>query len=107
MNLASPTEVNMRWMSFRTQYNHPSTQTLSVEDISFFLHFGTVKYIVVVTNQGTVHYLYKDEQYEYGKAKQLLDECVSQLNNKSSLKDYYYAGLSFLARCSEVGLYYR
>ena len=46
-------------------HNHPSTQTLSLEDIRFFLHFESVKIMVVVTNQWTVHYLCKDKEYDY------------------------------------------
>ena len=87
-------------------HNHPSTQTLSIEDIRFFLHFATVKVISVVSNQGTVHYLMKTDKYEYETAKGLYNECVEDLNKESSKKDIYLASLSFLSKCSEVGLFY-
>lgn len=87
-------------------HNHPTTQTLSVEDIRFFLHYSSVRIIAVVTNQGNIHYLCKDKDYCYENAKKIYDECVESLNHKSQLKDFYLAGLSFLARCSEAGLFY-
>ena len=87
-------------------HNHPSTQTLSIEDIRFFLHFSTVKVISVVSNQGTVHYLMKTDKYEYDTAKKLYNECVFNLNIESSKKDIYLASLTFLSKCSEVGLFY-
>lgn len=68
-------------------HNHPSTQTLSLEDIHFFLKYAAIKLIIVVTNQGKVHYLCKDKAYSY-------------------LKEVYMAGLTFLAHCSEAGLFY-
>ena len=87
-------------------HNHPSTQTLSIEDIRFFLHFATVKVISVVSNQGTVHYLMKTEKYEYETAKDLYSGCVEDLDINSSKKDIYLASLCFLSKCSEVGLFY-
>ena len=88
-------------------HNHPSTQTLSLEDISFFMHFTSVKIIAVVTNQGNIHYLCKDDDYDRDAAKKLFKECVDNLGDSFNAKELYAAGLSFLARCSEVGLYYR
>lgn len=88
-------------------HNHPSTQTLSLEDIRLFLHYASIRYIVVVTNQGNIHYLRKDDDYSYEAARELFVECIEGLSEKSSVKEIYTAGLSFLARCSEVGLYYR
>ena len=38
-------------------HNHPSTQTFSLQDIQFFLQYPILEVIVVVSNQGTVHYL--------------------------------------------------
>ena len=87
-------------------HNHPSTQTLSLEDIRFFLHFESVKIMVVVTNQGTVHYLCKDKEYDYFSSVELYKECIAGLTSKSKVQEYYMAGLTFLTRCSEVGLFY-
>ncbi|MCM1049987.1 MAG: hypothetical protein NC433_16345 [Clostridiales bacterium] len=87
-------------------HNHPSTQTLSIEDIRFFLHFESVKVMVVVTNQGIVHYLCKDDEYDYLDSVELYKECIAGLTSKSKRQEYYMAGLTFLARCSEVGQFY-
>ena len=41
-----------------------------------------------------------DDEYE------LFKECIHELEPGSSPKDLYLSALSFLAKCSEVGLYY-
>lgn len=87
-------------------HNHPSTQTLSIEDVRFFLHFESIRIMVVVTNQGTVHYLCKDKEYNYNASMELYNECIAELTAKSKVQEYYMASLTFLARCSEVGLFY-
>lgn len=61
---------------------------------------------MVVTNQGTVHYLCKDNDYNYSASMKLYSECVAGLTMKSRVKEYVLASLTFLARCSEVGLFY-
>lgn len=89
-------------------HNHPSTQTLSIQDIRLFLHYDFVKYIVVVSNQGTVHYLMKDEYYDFHAAERLRVECCSGLKKGvATAKDFYNAALDFLTHCSEVGLFYQ
>lgn len=49
-------------------YNHPSTQTFSLTDISFFLQYDNVKMMSVVSNYGKVHYLYKDAKFNLDEA---------------------------------------
>ena len=49
----------------------------------------------------------RDEDYDYENARRLYNECISGLEKDSSQKEVYEAGLIFLARCSEAGLYYR
>ena len=88
-------------------HNHPSTQTFSLQDIQFYLEYPMLKVIVVVSNQGTVHYMMRDKNYDYKKAFQLFRECIADLRRNSPVKEQYLAALSFLAKCSEVGLYYR
>ena len=44
-------------------HNHPPTQTLSLQDVNLFLSNASIRVIVVVSNQGTVHYLRKDKDY--------------------------------------------
>ena len=62
--------------------------------------------MVVVTNQGTIHYICKDEGYSYEEAKALFDDCLEGLTIHSSAEDFYLAGLEFLSECSTVGLFY-
>ena len=87
-------------------HNHPSTQTLSLQDIYLFLSTVTVRLIVVVSNQGTVHYLLKDNHYVFSAARDLYNSCVDDLSKDSSEQESYNAALDFLAHCSEAGLYY-
>lgn len=37
----------------------------------------------------------------------LWKKCTEELDKNSTVKELYYAALSFLAVCSEVGIYYR
>lgn len=88
-------------------HNHPSTQTFSLQDIQFFLQYPMLEVIVVVSNQGTVHYMMRENGYDYRRAFELFKECISDLTPDSPVMEQYLAALSFLAKCSEVGLYYR
>lgn len=45
-------------------HNHPSTQTFSLEDVPFFVQHPMLEVIVVVSNQGTVHYLKRDKDFD-------------------------------------------
>ena len=49
----------------------------------------------------------RENGYDYRKAFELFNECISELKPKSPIMEQYLASLSFLAKCSEVGLYYR
>ena len=88
-------------------HNHPSTQTFSLQDIQFFIEFPMIEVMVVVSNQGTVHYLKRDKDYNVNLAIELFKECIDGLAKNSPMSEVYLASLSFLAKCSEVGLYYR
>lgn len=88
-------------------HNHPSSQTFSLQDIQFFIEFPMIEVIVVVSNQGTVHYLKRDKDYNVKQAINLFKECIDGLSKNSPMLEVYLASLSFLAKCSEVGLYYR
>ena len=87
-------------------HNHPSSQTFSLQDIQFFIEFPMIEVIVVVSNQGTVHYLKRDKGYNVKQAIELFNECIEGLSKNSPMTEVYLASLSFLAKCSEVGLYY-
>lgn len=88
-------------------HNHPSTQTFSLEDVQFFVQHPMLTVIVVVSNQGTVHYLKRDKDYDYGKVVVLFKECIQGLKRNSPSSEVYMATLTFLTKCSEAGLYYR
>ncbi|MBR1862305.1 MAG: hypothetical protein IJ796_10705 [Lachnospiraceae bacterium] len=88
-------------------HNHPSTQTLSLQDVNLFLSNISVRLIVVVSNQGTVHYLWKDKNYSFSVAKELYNSCVEDLTSSSSVSESYAASLDFLTHCTEAGLYYQ
>lgn len=60
----------------------------------------------VVSNYGKVHYLCKDKKFDLNEAIILWEKCTEELNKQSTVKELYYAALSFLAVCSEVGIYY-
>lgn len=38
-------------------HNHPSTRTFSLEDMYLFLRQDNLKYMVMVSNQGQIHYI--------------------------------------------------
>jgi proteasome lid subunit RPN8/RPN11 len=99
--------VSKKSVAIVVLHNHPSTQTFSLQDIQFFIQYPMLEVIVVVSNQGTVHYLKRDKEYDYKQAFQLFRECIEELNQNSPVMEQYLASLSFLAKCSEVGLYYR
>ena len=88
-------------------HNHPSTQTFSLEDVQFFVQHPMLEVIVVVSNQGTIHYLKRDKDFDYDKVVVLFRECIQGLTRNSPSSEMYMATLSFLAKCSEAGLYYR
>lgn len=88
-------------------HNHPSTQTLSMEDIRFLMHFEAIRLMVVVTNQGTIHYVCKEDTYDHTEAVKLYKECADSLKKGSRPEEFYEAGRTFLKRCSEVGMYYQ
>ena len=78
-------------------HNHPTTKTFSPDDIRFFLMYKMLKYIVVVINQGTVHYMMKDEKYNFKEAVKLYTECLEELDDDASVSEIYAASLSFIA----------
>ena len=87
-------------------HNHPLSQTFSLEGIRFFLVYSTVAVISVVSNQGTIHYLYKDKQYDFHKAFALFKEFAAKATKNLTVKEHYDLALSFLKQCGEAGLFY-
>lgn len=99
--------VSQKSVAVVVLHNHPSIQTFSIQDIRFFIEFSVLEVMVVVSDQGTVHYLRREESYDLKKAISLFNECVEGLKKDSPLTEVYLAALSFLAKSSEVGVYYR
>lgn len=58
-------------------------------------------------NVGTIVNLKRDREYDYKRAFQLFRECIDRLEKDSPTMEMYMTSLTFLARCSEVGLFYR
>lgn len=71
--------VSQKSVAVVVLHNHPSIQTFSIQDIRFFIEFSVLKVMVVVSNQGTVHYLMREENYDFKKAVALFNECVENL----------------------------
>ena len=93
-------------------HNHPSTQTFSLDDLLLFLDTYSVIMMIVVTNQGTIHYIKKEQKYDWEKATDFLLTVVRDIKKEhpfwrlNSAKYSYIASTKYLALCSEVGLYY-
>lgn len=87
-------------------HNHPSTKTFSLVDLQFLLIYTRIKMLVLVSNQGTVHYIQKGKEYDRDAAVKLIRKCAEEYNIESSVAERYRASLAFLVRCSEVGLFY-
>ena len=60
-----------------------------------------------LSNQGTVHYMRREGNYDLKKAVALFNECVENLKTDSPRTEVYLSALSFLAKSSEAGIYYR
>lgn len=88
-------------------HNHPSTRTFSFDDIFALMVYRSIQYMVVVTNQGTIHYLKKEKNYDEKAAGILYNEYVGKCKGIKDVEKIYDATLEFLKRCSEVGLYYQ
>lgn len=99
--------VSQKSVAVVVLHNHPSTQTFSIQDIRFFIEFPALEVMAVVSNQGTVHYLRREDSYDLKKASALFNQCVGDLKKDSPITEIYFAALLFLARSSEVGIYYR
>lgn len=86
-------------------HNHPSTKTFSVIDLNFLLFCDNIKILAVVTNQGNVHYILKEQNYDRMEAMIVLKKCIvkHECDKRNAM---YHAAIDFLAVCNEVGLYY-
>lgn len=87
-------------------HNHPSTQTFSIQDLLFFYHYSNVKIMVVVSNQGKVHYLVKETSYDSKKFFELFQHFNATIENKQSFRSVYAATQKLLKDCGKAGILY-
>ncbi len=84
-------------------HNHPSVSLISVADIRFFLQYGSIRLLVIVTNLGSISYMVKSRRYDYVKAVRLL---IQQYNKASDLKEHQKATRYFISNCHKAGIIY-
>lgn len=87
-------------------HNHPSLSNFSLADVKFLLQYASIKMMAVITNLGSISYLSKGKNYDYGDAVVLFNEAVSMNNGAKNLKDLKKAADYFLKNCYQVGIDY-
>lgn len=89
-----------------SMHNHPSLSLVSVTDIRFFLQYGSIKLLVIVTNMESVSYMVKSKRFDYVKAVNLLNKTIIRYNKADDLKGYQEATKYFISNCYEAGIIY-
>lgn len=89
-----------------SMHNHPSLPLISVTDIRFFLQYGSIRLLVVVTNLGSVSYMVKSRRFDYIKSMELLNKTIQRYNEAHDLKEYQDATKYFISHCYEAGIIY-
>lgn len=87
-------------------HNHPSLSLISVTDIRFFLQYGSIRLLVIVTNLGNISYMVKSKKFNYPKAVELLNQTIQKYNESSDLKGYQDATKYFISNCCTAGIIY-
>lgn len=77
-----------------------------MKQIQFLLTYDTVKFMVVVTNLGSISCLVKNSKYDFEKAVDLLNEAIDLNNKAQNLKDLQETADYFLKNCYNVGINY-
>lgn len=88
-------------------HNHPSLSLISVTDIRFFLQYGSIKLLIIITNLGHISYMVKTSSFNYSKAVSLLNQAIQQSNASSNLKGYQDAAKHFISNCYTTGIIYK
>lgn len=88
-------------------HNHPSLSLVSVTDIRFFLQYGSIKLLIIITNLGHISYMVKTSSFNYPKAVSLLNQTIQQYNASSNLKGYQDATKYFINNCYTAGIIYK
>lgn len=88
-------------------HNHPTPQTLSFEDLAVFFSYASIKMMIVVSNQGKIHYITKKANYEYSKAYALMEKYSELLGQAKDLDEAYSETKKLLKECNQIGLFYQ
>lgn len=88
-------------------HNHPTPQTLSYDDLIVFFLYASIKMMLVVTNQGKIHYIIKKSNYEYSKASALMAKYSKLLDKTKELDETYLITKKLLKECNQIGLFYQ
>lgn len=88
-------------------HNHPTPQTLSFDDLAVFFSYASIKMMLVVSNQGKIHYIIKKANYEYPKAYKLMEKYSKLLGKAKDLDEAYAETKKLLKECSQIGLFYQ
>ena len=89
-----------------SEKNQPSLSLVSVADIRFFLQYGSIRLLIIVTNLGSISYLVKSKKFDYKKAVKLLNQTIQKYNEASDLKGYQEATKFFIKNCYKAGIIY-
>ena len=90
-------------------HNHPTTRNFSFADISVFVYDEYVATLSVVTNQGQVYVLQKQESFDYAEAQKLLRELLNKYEirrNPQNEARQKSAAREFIKRVGKVGIWY-
>lgn len=85
--------------SFILCHNHPGLTDFSANDINVFMRYATIKVMTIVTNQGGVKYILKNEKFNYKETIELMKKCKAE-NNDDRGKSIE----QFLKECHLVGI---
>lgn len=90
-------------------HNHPTTKSFSFADIALFVVDEYIGVFVVVTNQGQVNCLQKTVNFDYNKARELLNELYDKYEMgqfPDDEKRQESAAKDFLGQARKVGIRY-
>lgn len=88
-------------------HNHPSLSLVSATDIRFFLQYGSIKLLIIITNLGHISYMVKTPRFDYSMAVSLLNQTIQRYNSSSNLKGYQNATKYFINNCHMAGIVYQ
>ncbi len=79
-------------------HNHPGSSYFSMNDISLFMNYASIKTMTIVTNQGKVWYVTKKESFDFSAARSVMSDALTKYpGNNGKAVDY------FLKHCYDYG----